>query len=371
MMFITSYNPIVVACWVAAVAGFVFPQTKSINNHQHFLLYSEKSDTSTTATNTIYDQITINEKITISDPTPEQRGKGGVKTTSPAKALEVLAKIPSDLIITTSVDDMPIEAIDAISNARNITWATELTAATLTTLHPPVDGNMTTAIKVKQQWISSWDRGGWGSTDDLGPDISEDIVGTLLATGSDNDKNVFAKFRMPSHPGIFKASMGLELLTNCKGEGDEDEEGEDALAALTARGFTYRSMRDALQELVLTSTEREAKGTVRDKRCWDVADTLDRVLSRATNLQLESGDSVGAIVPVHERLSHSLDGNCKLVSIGDEVLLVATRDIEEGEEVTRDYTSAPRMVNDVTKNGSALHLLLQFGLPPSAWPERS
>ena len=182
----------------------------------------------------------------------------------------------------------------------------------------------------------------------------------------------FAKFRMPSHPGIFKASMGLELLTNCKSkEGDGDDEGEDALAALTARGFTYRSMRDALQELVLTSTEREAKGTVRDKRCWDVADTLDRVLSRATTLQLESGDSVSAIVPLHERLSHSLDGNCKLVSIGDEVLLVATRDIGEGEEVTRDYTLAPRMVNDVTKNGSALHLLLQFGLPPSAWPERS
>ena len=370
MVVITSYNLIVVACLVAAVAdGFVFPQTQSINNQFFILHSSEKSDTSTTTTNSIYDQITINDKITISDPTPEQRGKGSVKATSPAHALEVLVRIPSALIISTSVDDMPIEAIDAISNARNITWATELTAATLTTLHPPVDSNMSTAIKVKQQWISSWEKGGWGSSEDLGADISEDIVGTLLATGSDNDKNVFAKFRMPSHPGIFKASMGLELLTNCKG--DHDEEGEDALAALTARGFTFRSMRDALQELVLNSTERKAKGTVRDKRCWDVADTLDRVLSRATNLQLESGDSVSAIVPLHERLSHSLDGNCKLVSIGDEVLLVATRDIAEGEEVTRDYTVAPRMVNDVTKNGSALHLLLQFGLPPSAWPERS
>jgi len=194
MAVITSYNLIVLACLVVAFAdGFVLPQTKSTNNQIFILHSSEKSDTSTTTTNTIYDHITINDKITISDPTPEQRGKGGVKTTSPTVALEVLARIHSDLIISTSVDSTPIEAIDAISNARNITWTTELTAATLTTLLPPVDGNMSTAIKVKQQWISSWEKGGWGSTDDLGSDISEDIVGTLLATGSDNDKNVFAK----------------------------------------------------------------------------------------------------------------------------------------------------------------------------------
>ena len=197
MAVINSINLIAVVFLVAAFAdAFLVPQTRSSSiNNQFFILHSsEKSDTSTSATtNTIYDDITINDKITISDPTPEQRGKGGVKTTSPAAALEVLARIPNDLIITTSVDSMPIEAIDAISNARNITWATELTAATLTALHPPVDGNMSTAIKVKQQWISSWDRGGWGSSQDLGSDISEDIVGTLLATGSDNDKNVFAK----------------------------------------------------------------------------------------------------------------------------------------------------------------------------------
>ena len=196
MAVINSINLIAVVFLVAAFAdAFLVPQTRSSSiNNQFFILHSsEKSDTSTTTTNTIYDDITINDKITISDPTPEQRGKGGVKTMSPANALEVLARIPSELTITTSVDSMPIEAIDAISNARNISWATELTAATLTTLHPPVDGNMSTAIKVKQQWISSWDRGGWGSKDDLGQDISEDIVGTLLATGSDNDKNVFAK----------------------------------------------------------------------------------------------------------------------------------------------------------------------------------
>ena len=68
-------------------------------------------------------------------------------------------------------------------------------------------------------------------------------------------------------------------------------------------------------------------------------------------------------------MSHSLEENSKLVSIGDEILLVATRDIEAGEAITRDYTKAPQLVNDDAAEGSALRLLLQFGLPPKAWPE--
>ncbi len=44
------------------------------------------------------------------------------------------------------------------------------------------------------------------------------------------------------------------------------------------------------------------------------------------------------------------------------ILLVATRNIESGEEITRDYTMAPRLDGDET-DGS-LRLLLQFGLPP-------
>ena len=131
-------------------------------------------------------------------------------------------------------------------------------------------------------------------------------------------------------------------------------------------------MRDALQGLVLESTEKgRRKGTDRDKRCWDVADTLSRVLSKATLLQLEDNDgttATHAIVPVHERSGHSLNENSKLVSIGDEVLLVATRDIAVGEPITRDYTTAPRLANDKSLEGIPLHLLLQFGLPPDAWP---
>ena len=363
--------------------AFVLPTSLATTFRQSIfsLSTSEKSIAASATINDIHDYITINDKLTIRDATPDERGKGGVLVSSEhdanndgIKALEVLARIPRDLIIA-SVDMSP-RAIEAISNARNITWATELTAVTLASLHPTEDEIIAAASssnkeynpsQIKQELIKSWKTGGWGNSDDLGPDISSDCVGTLLATGSDNDKNVFAKFRMPAHPAIFKASMGLGLLTKCA----ED----DAREALTARGFTYRSMRDALEPLVLTSTERASKGTVRDKRCWDVADTLDRVLSRATTLQLENNDGsttdTCAVVPIHERLSHSLNENSKLVSIGDEILLVATRDLEAGEQITRDYTATPRLLNDESTKGSALHLLLQFGLPPSSWPGSS
>lgn len=372
---------------IQPVDAFVVAPTRCIINSGHnTLLHSEKSVTrsSVSATVNIEDSISINDKIELRDPTPDERGKGGVQigSTTSIKALEVLARIPRNLILS-STDDVSPRIIDAVAEARNITWATELTAVTLAALHPTeeeiiaLSGKSTNdAIinvqQVKKAWIQSWKSGGWGSETDLG-DIAGDVVGTLITTGSDNDHNIYAKFRMPCHPAIMKASLGLELLTKCTEE--------EARNALTARGFTYRSMRDALQGLVLASTERTNKGTVRDKRCWDVGDALDRVLARATTLQLEDGEDdestmAHVIVPIHERLAHSLNANSKLVSIDNEVLLVATRDIEAGETITRDYTLTPRIVGNIddesSLNGegsSALQLLLQFGLPPSAWPK--
>ena len=334
------------------------------------LLHSDKSVTSVSATTlNIEDSITINDKLSLRNPTPEERAKGGVEVAANGdsiKALEVLARIPRNLILTTT--DMSPRVVDAVSEARNITWATQLTAVTLAALHP-VEEEIVAGSEIKQAWIQSWKSGGWGSAADLGPDIADDVVGTLIATGSDLDHEVYRKFRMPCHPALMKASMGLNFLTQCTEE--------EAREALTERGFTYRSMRDALEGFVLQSTERTQKGTVRDKRCWDVGDTLDRVLSRATALQLESDETTLAhvIVPIHERLTHSLNANSKLVSIDNEVLLIATRDIEAGEAITRDYTSAPRIgtsSSELLAEGeelSALQLLLQFGLPPNAWPK--
>eukprot|EP00986_Skeletonema_menzelii_P021316 scaffold34051_cov160-Skeletonema_menzelii.AAC.2 len=363
---------------VAAIAAIVdaFGVTPTLSRRcGHTLLHSEKSATSVSATvNSIEDIITIHDKIELRDPTPDERGKGGVEVAadcSGIKAMEVLARIPRNLILAST--DMSPRVIDVVAAARNITWATELTAVTLAALHPTEEeiassSNDNDVMHIKQAWIQSWKSGGWGSADDLGPDIAGDVVGTLIATGSDNDHNIYAKFRMPCHPALMKASFGLEFLTKCTEE--------EARAALIQRGFTYRSMRDALEGLVLESTERTNKGTKRDKRCWDVGDTLDRVLARATTLQLDDDETTMShvIVPVHDHLAHSLNANSKLVLHNDEVLLVATRDIESGESISRDYTLAPRIARDDDESSSEideltpLQLLLQFGLPPSAWP---
>ena len=134
-------------------------------------------------------------------------------------------------------------------------------------------------------------------------------------------------------------------------------------------------MRDALLPLIAEPTDR--KGSMRERRAWDVADALSRVLSRVTTVVLpEIVDGGGkevatpAIVPLHERLAHCDERgeNVKVIAASDEeVLLVATRDIAEGEDITRDYATAPQFPGD--KSEGALRMLLQFGLPPSVWPK--
>ena len=177
-------------------------------------------------------------KLTIRPPTVEERGKGGIFASAPISALEVVARIPSELVITA--ESAPTRAIEAAANANNISWATELTAAAIVALHPeegdPADQSI---VAAKQSWVSSWQAGGW-ATDvaDLGsPDAQfgpKSVTGSLLSTGSDNDHNVYAKFRFPCHPVIHRASIGLAFLTKA----DED----DCREALILRGKTYRSM---------------------------------------------------------------------------------------------------------------------------------
>jgi hypothetical protein len=340
-------------------------------------LHAEEWSTSSSTTTGIanIEGVVLHDSIFLRDPTPEERGKGGVEVAQDQsiKALEVLARIPRNLIISSV--DAPLRTMEAAANARNLTWATDLTASTLVAMHPIEEelaasksDDAVDAVRAKKDWIRSWEAGGWATDGaDLGPpDVnfgSKDVTGSLLATGTDNDHNIYAKFRMPCHPVLLRASLGLEVLTRCTEE--------EARQALTARGFTYRSMRDALEPLVLESTERP-KGSLREKRCWDVADTLSRVLSRATTFEVEdakTGDATltHAVVPVHERLEHSAKENSKLVASGNDILLVATRDIAGGEAITRDYSSSPRLLNDESEG--ALHLLLHFGLPPKSWPE--
>ena len=134
-------------------------------------------------------------------------------------------------------------------------------------------------------------------------------------------------------------------------------------------------MRDALIPLAVKPRDY-GRGSRRDRQAWDVADALSKVLSRATTLEL-GGEETHVIVPLHERLAQcdTRGENAKLLGSDpleggmETVLLVATRPIKAGEAITRDYTRAPRLPND--NSDGALRLLLQFGLPPAAWPSSS
>ena len=286
---------------------------------------------------------------------PEAQGKGGVQSTEPIAESEVLARIPRALVLYS--DEIQCEG--ALEKAG---WAAELTAAALKAQN--AEGN--TPI---QSWIRGWQGGGWGSdVDDLG--LSgirygrDDVIGSLIATGSDNDEQVYSIFKFPCHPVVYRASLGLASLTRSSPSA--------ALAALVARGAAYRSMRDDFLPLVTSPTER-AKGSARDKKSWDVADAFNRVLSRATTLALDGSAAPSAVVvPLYDRLAHckeSVGENVKLEfdpeNGSDEVLLVATREIAAGEALTRDYSSAPRLPGDTSEG--ELRLLLQFGVFPSAW----
>lgn len=303
-------------------------------------------------------------KLSIKKVSEDARGKGGVFAKEAIAPMEVVATIPRSLVLTASEQAMAVA-----DRSEDSSWASALTAAALIALHEP---SPSASGAAKKEWISEWVHGGWATLNsDLGaPGVqwgADYVTGNLMATGSDNDKNIYAKFRFPCHPVVHRAGLGLAQLTS--------SDKKAALEALQRRGRAFRGMRDALIPLVETPTLR-AKGSQREKSSWDVADALSRVLSRATALQLADDQApTVSVVPLHERLAHcgaERGENVKVVgcdprSDGDEeaVLLVATRAIECGEALTRDYNLAPRLPDDDTEG--ALRLLLQFGLPPAAW----
>ena len=297
-------------------------------------------------------------KLAVYALAPVDRGKGGVFATETIAPLEVVARIPRALAVTASKDDCNLA-----STARDTGWHIELTAAVLRILHSKDD-----RVAPVRSWLKAWEHGGWATDNaDLGAEGvrwgASDVTGNLMATGSDNDRNIYAKFRFPCHPVVHRAGLGLAILTGA----DKNA----ALDALTCRGTTFRAMRDALIPLVVEPSPR-SKGSLRDRRSWDVSDALSRVLSRATYLQWASDAETPtcALVPLHDRLAHcdARGENVKVVGCDPhDVLLVATREIAVGEAITRDYNEAPRLRE--CRSDGALRLLLQFGLPPAAWPK--
>ena len=327
-------------------------------------------------------------KLVVRAPAPEERGKGGVFASEYIAPMEVIARIPRRCVIYPDAESSAVAA-----KAKEYSWAAELTAAVLTRSSVLQTLSSDDSTSIGEDGVL-WSPGGGWATDaaDLGGEDgrwgAKDVVGTLMATGSDNDKNIYAKFRFPCHPVVHRAGMCLAALVNAAGTGPKTKDA-DARDALVLRGTCYRAMRDALIPLVETPTPRWGRGSIRDRCSWDVADTLSRVLARATRVDLDDETPSFAIVPLHERLAHcdSRGENAKLVGRdpsgkdvdpaagvtygkSDDVLLIATRPIQGGEAISRDYNNAPRLTSCGKSDPStgALRLLLQFGLPYAAWP---
>jgi hypothetical protein len=211
-------------------------------------------------------------KLDVRLPFAEERGKGGVHAKQDIVALEVLMRVPRGVVLAAC--DLPPRAAEAASNAKEFSWVVDLTAAALAALFPQSeDGNNNEQHVIgKQSWITSWKTGGWATDGaDLGPpDVQwgqKSVTGSLLATGSDNDANVYSKFNFPCHPVVHRASLGLALLT---GAGDDDDDGDLAREALLCRGRNYRSLRDALVPLVETTPifAERTSGSQRERRAW-------------------------------------------------------------------------------------------------------
>ena len=163
-------------------------------------------------------------KLAVRAPSELERGKGGVTAAEDIAAMEVIARIPRRLVITPDAS-----AITAAAKARDPVddhWASALTAATLLHLHSE-DAASDPDVTARRELITQWQTGGWATrNDDLGPPGvrwgADNVIGCLLSTGSDNDSNIYAKFRFPCHPVVHRAGLGLAALT-----------GADKRAALT------------------------------------------------------------------------------------------------------------------------------------------
>merc|ERR1719310_990962 len=99
-------------------------------------------------------------KLTVCDPQPDERGKGGVFAAEDINAMEVIASVPRSLVLRPTDD-----ARDMAAKAKDPSWATELTAAALMTMHPQVGTNWASdsALLAQKAWIDEWRNGGWAT----------------------------------------------------------------------------------------------------------------------------------------------------------------------------------------------------------------
>ena len=260
----------------------------------------------------------------------------GVRATADIDGLEVVATVPDALAL----------AVDADAD-----WAGSLCRAAI---------EARGAGGPRAAYVRSWTGGGW-ATDSGDLDARDRELDCLLATGSDNDFEIYKKFGLKCHPAVDRAAYRLAALAGCRTE-------TAARAALSARGFEFRRCREALIPLVTEPTRTE--GTARRRRELEVAEVFSKALARAALVDAEGAPTV-AVVPVHDALRHAPTANTKLVRdprYDDAFCLVATRAVGAGEALTRDFGTAPSL-GQLTGGGGdaedeALRLLLHFGIRP-------
>ena len=254
--------------------------------------------------------------------------------TQDVAALEVLARVPRSLTLQAP---------------RRKDWPGKLTAAAIEAVEEGGDLG---------SYVRSWRGGGWATSSDDLEARDKETVDSLLATGSDNDFEIFKKFGMKCHPAVDRAAYRLSALCRHRNE-------KAARAALVERGYAWRECREALIPLVRNPTRSE--GTARRRRELDAAELYSRALSRAARV----GDIV--VCPLYDTLRDGAAGaTATLIEDpgGDDLLVVASRALVAGDAVTRDYGRAPSLGfidgsdADPASESEVLRRLLQFGLDP-------
>ena len=248
-------------------------------------------------------------------------------------ALEVLARVPRSLTLCAP---------------RRKDWPGKLTAAAIEAVEEGGDVG---------RWVRSWRGGGWATSSDDLEARDQETVDSLLATGSDNDFEIFKKFGMKCHPAVDRAAYRLSALCRHRNE-------KAARAALVERGYAWRECREALIPLVRNPTRTE--GTARRRRELDAAELFSRALSRAAR----AGNDI-VVCPIYDTLRDaSTAATATLVEDGDDLLVVASRALVAGDAVTRDYGRAPSLGfidgsdADPASESEVLRRLLQFGIDP-------
>ena len=255
--------------------------------------------------------------------------------TQDVAALEVLARVPRSL---------------TLSAARRKDWPGKLTAAAIEAVEEGGDLG---------SYVRSWRGGGWATSSDDLEARDKETVDSLLATGSDNDFEIFKKFGMKCHPAVDRAAYRLSALCRHRNE-------KAARAALVERGYAWRECREALIPMVRNPTRSE--GTARRRRELDAAELYSRALARAARV----GDDI-VVCPLYDTLRDGAAGaTATLVEDpgGDDLLVVASRALVAGDAVTRDYGRAPSLGfidgsdADPASESEVLRRLLQFGIDP-------